>query len=116
MLIASQAPRRVPARELARQLGCSTSHLSRTFTRVHGQTLRAYRLQIRLHHAIGRLRADPGADLTDVALASGFSSHSHFTWMFRRELGVTPSTFAAHLLSAQARTSVSAAPCDRYSR
>ena len=43
--------------------------------------------------------AAEAADLTEVALACGFSSHSHFTSVFKRQLGVTPSVFAARLLS-----------------
>jgi AraC-like DNA-binding protein len=31
-------------------------------------------------------------ELTDVALALGYSSHSHFTAAFRREYGVTPTS------------------------
>ncbi len=115
-MIATLGARRLLACEVARRLGCSPSHLSRTFTRVHGLTLTAYRTETRLHHALSCLRADPGADLTEVALESGFSSHSHFTAIFRKRLGVTPSAFAASLLTAPGRTLASAVPCGTWNR
>ena len=114
-MIAAQGPQRLPARDMARRLGCSPSHLSRTFTRVHGMTLTAWRIEIRLRHAVRRLTADRWADLTEVALACGFSSHSHFTFVFRRHLGVTPSAFAAQLLSGPEQRPASAVPCGRCS-
>ena len=116
MMIAAQGPRRLSARDVARQLGCSPSHLSRTFTRVFGMTLTAYRIQLRLQQAVGYLHADPAADLTEVALECGFSSHSHFTAVFRKQLGLTPSAFAAGLLSGAARMPASAVPCGTCSR
>ena len=36
-----------------------------------------------------------GDDLTTIALACGFASHSHFTWAFRQTLGVPPSAVRA---------------------
>ena len=47
---------------------------------------------MRLRTALERA-ADPGADLTDLALDLGYSSHSHFTAAFRKAFGVTPSAF-----------------------
>jgi AraC-like DNA-binding protein len=114
-MIAAQGPQRLPARDVARRLGCSPSHLSRTFTRVHGMTLTAYSTEMRLRYAVGRLRSEPETDLTEVALACGFSSHSHFTSVFRRHLGVTPSVFAAQLLSGPEQKPASAVLCDRCS-
>ncbi len=101
-MIAVHASGRLRVAEIARRLGCSVFHLSRTFRRVQGRTLTAYRAEVRLEQAIARLRHDPGADLTDVALACGYSSHSHFTAAFRKALGLTPSVFAATLVSGAA--------------
>jgi AraC-like DNA-binding protein len=115
-MIAAHSPRRLAAGEVARRLGCSISHLSRTFSRTHGKTLTAYRLEVQLHRAVRMLKADPAADLTEVALSCGFSSHSHFTAAFRHHVGLTPSAFAARLLIGPAQTPVSAVPCDTYNR
>jgi len=43
-------------------------------------------------------------DITALALGLGFSSHSHFTAVFRSELGMTPSSYRA-----QARVGATAA-------
>jgi AraC-like DNA-binding protein len=115
LLVAAHPGGRWPLVEIARRLGCSVFHLSRTFRRVHGRTLTAYRAEIRLQFAVARLRDQPDADLTDLALDCGYSSHSHFTASFRKSLGLTPSAFAASLLSG-GQTRASAAPCDRCSR
>ena len=76
--------------ELAANVGCSKYHLSRMFVRVHGVTLSHYLRRLRLQLALPRI-LDRADDLTAVALASGFNSHSHFTYAFRREFGMPPS-------------------------
>jgi AraC family transcriptional regulator len=78
--------------ELARTLGCSPFHLSRTFSRVAGVPLRRHLDRLRLRLALERL-ARGAADLTDLALDLGYADHSHFTNAFRREFGAPPSTF-----------------------
>ena len=115
-MIADHAPGRLQATEIASRLGCSVYHLSRTFRRVQGRTLTAYRGEIRLRSAMARLRRDPGADLTDVALACGYSSHSHFTASFRKGLGLTPSAYAASLVSGQGQRPALPVPCGTCSR
>ena len=95
----SEAAREVIARrydqdlslaDIARQVGTSVFHLARVFKRRTGLSLHAYRTQLRLRAALERI-ATPGADLLEVALDLGFSSHSHFTDAFRRAFGTTPS-------------------------
>jgi AraC-like DNA-binding protein len=49
-----------------------------------------YLTRLRLRAALERL-AGGVHDLTALALEIGFSSHSHFTDVFRREFGRTPS-------------------------
>lgn len=79
--------------ELAGIVGVSVFHLCRVFRRQTGRTLHGYRTELRLRHALERL-PEPGADLTQIALDVGFSSHSHFTAAFRQAFGTTPSAFA----------------------
>lgn len=76
--------------QVAGILGVSVFHLCRVFRRQTGTTLHAYRNRLRLAVAL-ELVARRRRDLTDVALALGYSSHSHFTAAFRREYGVPPS-------------------------
>jgi len=78
--------------ELARAFGCSPFHLSRTFHRVAGLSLRAYVGRLRARRAAARLAVE-ARDLTALALDLGYADHSHFTNAFRREWGVPPSRF-----------------------
>jgi AraC-like DNA-binding protein len=78
--------------ELARALGCSPFHLSRTFHGVTGVSLRAYVGRLRARRAAHRLAAGE-RDLSRLALELGYADHSHFTNAFREEWGMPPSRF-----------------------
>ena len=78
--------------ELAAELGCSPFHLSRTFHRTAGMSLRRYAGRLRARVAAQRLAAG-ARDLTGLALELGYADHSHFTNAFRREWGMPPSRF-----------------------
>jgi AraC-like DNA-binding protein len=84
---------RVQLADLARRLSASPFHLCRSFSRIEGRTLSAHHRDVRLRGALARV-IDGGADLTQVALDAGFSSHSHFTSAFRVHFGRTPSAVA----------------------
>jgi AraC family transcriptional regulator len=76
-------------KEIARAVDLSPFHLCRAFRAATGTSLHAYRNQMRLRSALGRLT--DGSDITEIALDLGYSSHSHFTESFRRLFGTTPS-------------------------
>jgi AraC family transcriptional regulator len=78
--------------ELARAHGCSPFHLSRTFRRAVGVSLRRYAGRLRTRLAAVRLAAG-ARDLTALALDLGYADHSHFTNAFRQEWGLPPSRF-----------------------
>ena len=75
---------------IARAAGLSPFHLCRVFRRITGRTLHRYRTILRLREAVDRLSAGK-ADIAQLSLDLGFSSHSHFTAAFRKEFGVSPS-------------------------
>jgi AraC-like DNA-binding protein len=77
--------------DIAKGVGASPAYLTDLFTRVEGVSLHRYLTQLRLARALNDLASV--TDLTTVALDSGFSSHSHFTFAFRRTFGCTPSEF-----------------------
>jgi AraC-like DNA-binding protein len=58
---------------------------------VEGVPLHGYLTQLRLARALVEL--PHASDLTTLALDLGFSSHSHFTAVFRAAFGCTPSQF-----------------------
>ena len=84
--------------EIGQSVGASPTYLTHLFRAVEGIPLHRYLTQLRLARALVELpHAD---DLTALALDLGFSSHSHFTAVFRRTFGVTPSRYRERLDSA----------------
>ena len=81
---------RLTLSHLARVAGCSPFQLCRAFRHVTGGAVHRWLLRLRLHASLERV-AEPGRDLTAVALDLGFASHSHFTAAFRRAFALTPS-------------------------
>jgi AraC-like DNA-binding protein len=79
----------VTLHELAREVGASPYHLSRTFNRLTGLSIRTYVKRLRIRAAIDRLLAGERS-LTTLAHDLGFADHSHLTRSLRRELGLTP--------------------------
>ena len=79
---------------LARQLGVTGPHLARCYRAATGRTLHSRLTSLRIASAIRRL-AEGAADLTDLALDLGYTSHSHFTAAFRQQVGMPPSAFRA---------------------
>ena len=77
--------------EIARAAGASPAYLTDLFRRAEGVPLHRYVTQLRLAHALVEL--PHSNELTRLALDLGFSSHSHFTAVFHRAFGCTPSQF-----------------------
>lgn len=75
---------------IAAAVESTPAHLCRVFRKATGETIHRYLTRLRLRAALEPLLM--GADdLSGLALDLGFSSHSHFTYAFRREFGCTPS-------------------------
>ena len=94
--------------EVARFLGCSPFHLSRTFHRTVGLSLRRYIARLRTGAAAHAL-AGGARGLTELALDLGYADHSHFTNAFRNEWGLPPSRFRALLGSRPPGKNIQAA-------
>jgi AraC family transcriptional regulator len=89
--VLSQPPEeRLTLRKIAGEVGLSAYHVCRLFRRATGKALHEYRSQFRLRASLTQL-LESTQPLTDIALDSGFSSHSHFTERFRHAFGETPS-------------------------
>jgi len=74
---------------LAREASMSTSTFAKLFKASVGATTHSFVLSRRLRRAEILLNGD--ASLSEIALAVGFASQSHFTETFRRRTGRTPS-------------------------
>ena len=77
--------------DVARAIGWSPFHLSRSFRAACGIPLTRYRNRLRLRQALARA-ASGERDLARIAVESGFASHSHLAVAFRREFGFSPSS------------------------
>jgi AraC family transcriptional regulator len=75
--------------DIARAAACSPFHLARQFRRHTGATLHQHRTRLRMALAVDRL-ADGERDLSALAQALGYTSHSHFSAVFRRTFGAAP--------------------------
>ncbi len=93
---------RLSLRDLARAVECSPFHLARLFRTATGTSLHRHRTDLRLRAALDRL-GDRRADLLEIALALGYSSHSHFSEVFRTAFGATPSDVRHRLTAGRAR-------------
>jgi AraC family transcriptional regulator len=81
---------RLTLAEIARGVGCSPFHLTRTVRAVTGLSLHRILVRHRLRQAL-ELVLDSRLGLSAIAYSTGFSSHSHLTDAFRREFGCSPS-------------------------
>jgi AraC-like DNA-binding protein len=75
---------------MAEMAGLSVFHFSRAFRQATGVAPHGYLLQRRIEHA-AHLLSRTELPLSEIALAVGFSDHSHFARHFRRHTGTTPS-------------------------
>jgi AraC family transcriptional regulator len=92
LLLAARPGVNLSLAEIAAKVHCSPFHLARTFRTFVGLPIHRYQLRLRLALALERL-GDYPKDLTNLALDLGFSSHSHFTSVFQRSFGISPSDY-----------------------
>ena len=89
-LIEARLDAKVTVQDLADALGLSAGFFCRAFSAAVGQAPHDHIVDRRVSRARMLLR-NPALDLSAIAQASGFASHSHMTATFRKRLGVTPS-------------------------
>lgn len=78
--------------DLAATVGVHPVTLARGFRRAFGCTIGEYRRRLRLELAASQL-VDTEVPLAQIALEAGFTDQSHFSNLFRRRLGVSPSSY-----------------------
>jgi len=95
-LLAARMSEQIMLNEIAREVGASPFNFARIFQEQTGLPIHRYLTLLRLRASLERL-SEKEEDLTSLALDLGFSSHSHFTDVFRREFGMTPSEIRTKL-------------------
>ena len=90
---------------LAEIAGFSVPHFHRVFTGHVGETVSQYVRRLRMTRAARQL-LNPAVHVTDVALNSGYETHSAFGKAFKQMFGISPSAFreldrttAIHMIS-----------------
>ena len=91
-LLATRLDERLTLSAVADAVGLSTYHFCRLFRAATGLTVHAYRQRLRLRQAFATCASIPGQKLSDVAMSTGYASHSHMTTDFRQWLSMSPST------------------------
>lgn len=82
--------------DLAQEAGLSEYHFARMFRQSMNMAPHQYVMQQRMEKAQSLVR-NSALSLTDIAMACGFSSASHFSHRFRQATGMTPTQLrAAH--------------------
>lgn len=76
---------------IAQEIGITTRHLERLFGRHFHCSPTKYFVDLRLQKA-RNLLAHTDLSITEIALASGFRSNSHFSRMYKTHFGDSPST------------------------
>ena len=89
ILLQQRCRERLRLDDIARSLYVSPYHLCRLFREEIGVPIHGYLNRLRLREALATI-AERDADLSELAADLGFSSHSHFTAAFRKELGIPP--------------------------
>ena len=82
--------------EIAAAAGVSATTLARGYRRRYGCTIGDRIRQLRIE-AAARALVETDATLSVVALSAGFYDQSHFSNVFRKHMGLTPSDYRARL-------------------
>lgn len=83
--------------EIARVAHLSPYHFSRVFKAETGKTPFEFLLDIKIDKAKGHLRYSDKS-ITEICFECGFNTISHFTRVFSKKVGLTPTAFREHLL------------------
>lgn len=79
--------------QVAREAGSSSYHFARLFQAYIGETPFEFVRRIRLVTAMGMLREEPDASITEIALGIGYDTPAAFNKSVRKMLHLTPSDF-----------------------
>lgn len=99
-MIQDQIDTSITLKELSKSLDINPSYLSREFSR-HFQNLSfgEYVRNLRIERSV-ELMLNPEYSLTEIAYLAGFSDQSHFTRIFKKLKGQSPSAYRKKMLKS----------------
>jgi AraC family transcriptional regulator len=83
----------IALRQLGELAGISTRHFERAFRQAIGVPPHAYVLRKRVIRAQNLLLSEPRLTIDEIAVRAGFSSSSHLSSTFLRQIGHSPTAF-----------------------
>lgn len=91
-LIHEQFADNISLRSIASVVGVHPVHLASAFRKHYRCTIGDYRRRLRIEYACRELSRSR-LSLAEIALAAGFSHQAHFSRIFKRRMGVTPTQY-----------------------
>jgi AraC-like DNA-binding protein len=88
-ILAENFDKHITIPQLARQAGINEAKLKEGFKELYGQSVHAYMQQLRLEKA-QQLLLTTDMSVTDITYTIGYSHVTHFTTLFKKELGLPP--------------------------
>ena len=79
--------------QIAEQFGLSANYLSTIFKRKTGERFIDYLTRIRIEAAKKLLIQNASASVQDIALMTGYTSSRHFSTLFQKYTGKTPTVY-----------------------
>jgi len=86
-------PYKITVGDIAKSIGIDRSYLHRVFKRSTGISPEQYIMSFRLEKAKEIMQNVDGASLTDIAIGTGFYDISHFSRVFTKKYGISPSGY-----------------------
>ena len=81
--------------EIAKIADVHSVHLARVFREKYGCTIGEYVRKLRIEFACNQIKKD--APMSEIALSAGFADQSHFTRIFKSQIGITPTEYKKNL-------------------
>jgi len=88
-ILAENFDKHITIPQLARQTGINEAKLKEGFKEVFGYSIHTCILQLRLQKA-QELLLTTDMSITDITYVIGYSHVTHFTSLFKKEMGITP--------------------------
>lgn len=85
--------KKMTAAQIAQYACISEFHFQRLFRAYLGETVNQYLLHRRLEFAAKEIVEDKSQRITDIAINSGFETHSAFSRAFKKQFAISPTEF-----------------------